>query len=158
MIALQLYRRTKLLIKAKTTVVEKTSLGISAVMILVVTIFGSSKPIHYLVGAQLAHLVYASFAKTGITDTGLNAMNRIIMPMPWRGLRFAKLVKQTNGYEFVLHSAGRMWTNVMTFDMKDFNQTKTILQKYLTKDQFEITEEALVEGLRDVNRKARGKK
>ena len=158
MIALQLYRRTKLLIKAKTTVVEKTSLGISAVMILVVTIFGSSKPIHYLVGALLALLVYASFAKTGITATGLNAMNRIIMPMPWRGLRFAKLVKQTNGNEFVLHSAGRMWTNVMTFDMKDFNQTKTILQKYLTKDQFEITEEALVEGLRDVNRKARGKK
>lgn len=157
MIVLQLYRRTQVLIKAKTTVVEKTSLGISAVMITVVTVFGSSRPIHYLVGALLAVLVFTSFAKTGITATGLNSMNRILMPMPWTGLRFAKLVKKTNGEEFVLHTVGRMWTNVMTFDMKDFNQTKAMLQKYLAKDQFEVADEAPVEGLRDVKRKARGK-
>lgn len=155
MIALQLYRRTKVLIKAKSTMVEKTSLGVSAVMIAVVTVFGSSRPIHYLVGALLAVLVYASYSKTGITTTGLNAMNRILMPMPWSGLRFAKLVKQVNGQEFVLHTVGRMWTNVMTFDMKDFDQTLAILKKHLNNDQYEISNETLVEGLREAQRKGK---
>ena len=82
-------------------------------------------------------------------------MNRILMPMPWNGLRFAKLVKQANGQDFVLHTVGRMWTNVMSFDMKDFDQMLAILKKHLNNDQYEITNETLVEGLRDAQRKGK---
>lgn len=149
MITLQLYRRTKLYIKAKNTVVEKTSLGISLVMVAVVTLFGSSEPMHYVIGALLALLIIASMAKTGISPGGLHAMNRIFIALPWSRLRFAKIVKRKNGEEFQLHSVGRVWTNVMTFDMKDFDRTLDLLKKRLSSDQYEVTMEKLEEGLRE---------
>lgn len=155
--ALQLYRRSKVLIKAKNTVVEKTSLGISVGMIALVTIFGSSQPLHYVVGALLALLVAASVAKTGITADGLNSMNRIFFTLPWKSLRFAKLIRRTNGQEFVLHTVGRLWTNVMAFDMKDFAAVEALLKKHLRPDQYEVAEEQLVEGLRDAQRRSKGK-
>ena len=155
--ALQLYRRSKVIIKAKNTVIEKTSLGISVGLVLVVTVFGASQPFHYVVAALLALLVYTSFLKTGITESGLSSMNRILTTLPWRSIRFAKLVKRVNGEEFVLHSIGKLWANAMAFPMKDFDQTVTLLQKNLGKDRFEVTDEEIVEGLRDAQRKGQGK-
>lgn len=152
MIALQIYRRMNLTVKAKNTVVEKTSLLISLVMVAAVTLFGSSEPIHYVIGALLAGLMYATFAKTGISRDGLASMNRIFLALPWRALRFAKIVKRKNGQEFELHSVGKFWTNVMTFDMKDYEKTMELIRKNLKQDQFEITDEKLVEGLREKTR------
>lgn len=149
MIFLQLKRRSQLIIKARNTVVEKTSLSISFIMIAVVTLFGSSAPIHYLIGLLLAGLVYASFAKTGISRGGLHAMSRIFLSLPWRALRFAKIVRKNGEQEFELHSVGRVWTNVMTFDMKDFDRTVKLLKGVLKPDQLEIAREKPVKGLRD---------
>lgn len=157
MIALQIYRRSRILIKAKNTVVEKSSLGISFGMIAIVTLFGASKPEHYLVGVLLAGLVFSAFAKTGITETGLNAMSRIFMTLPWQAIRFAKVIRRTDGQEFVIHSVGKLSSNVMSFDMKDYDRALALLEKNLGPDRYEIAEEKPVEGLRDVRRKGREK-
>lgn len=149
MITLQLYRRSKLVVKAKITMVEKTSLIISLIMVAVVTIFGSSAPMHYVIGGLLALLLIASLSKIGISPGGLHSMSRIFQSLPWKSLRFAKIVKRKSGQEFELHSVGKIWTNVMTFDMKDYDRTMDLLKKNVKTDKYEVTMEKLETGLRE---------
>lgn len=152
MIGLQLFWRSKLLVRAKITMVEKTSIAISLGMVIIVTLVGSSEPFHYVIGALLGLLLIASLAKAGISPVGLHSMSRIFFSLPWPQIRLARIVRRTNGQDFQLHSVGRVWTNVMNFDMKDYDRTLEILNRKLSKDKIEITTEKLEPGLRDQTR------
>lgn len=153
MIAFQLYRRSKLIVKGKFTVIEKSSLTISLVMVVIVTLVGSSQPMHYVIGGLLALLLISSMLKIGVSDEGIYSMSRVFMMLPWKKVHFIKLVKRNNEKDFELHSVGRTWTNVMTLDMKDFNKTMDLIHKNLKPNQYEVAHEKLVEGLREKTKK-----
>ena len=157
MILLQLVWRSKLIVKAKNTAIEKTSLTLSLGMVIVVTLVGSSDPFHYLIGTLLGILLVASLAKTGISPRGFHSMSRIFFSLPWQQVRLIKVVKMTNGTDFEIHSVGRIWTNVMTFEMSDYDRTMGILKQKLSADKIEITIEKLEPGLRDQTKGRRGK-
>ena len=153
MIAFQLYRRSKLLVKGKFTVIEKSSLGISLAMVIVVTLVGSSEPMHYVIGGLLGLLLISSMFKIGVSNEGIYSMSRVFMMLPWRKVHFIKLVKRNNNKDFELHSVGRTWTNVMTLDMKDFEKTMGIIHQKLKPDKYEVAQEKLVDGLREKTKK-----
>lgn len=146
--AYQAYIAMNLKFTAKKTVVEKTSLAISMVVVLILTFVGSTNIWHYLVGITMALVVLTGFFKVGMTKTNIYSMSRILSSLNLKDLRFMKLVKLNNGEDFEIRSVGKYWTHMFTLPLEKLPEMEAFLREKLAPDQWEVTDEATQDSLR----------
>ncbi len=106
-IALQAAGIRKVKVKALKTGLEKISLGVTLLLIAVITVTSAASYWHYVAGLLGMLLMYLAYLKLGVTEEGFSLMNRLYGVLKWSDIKEAQLKEAEGTLTLYIETRGR---------------------------------------------------